>query len=81
VDVVTVNVALLLPAATVTVAGTVAAGSLLPSVITAPPAGAGPFRVTVPVELPPPVTLAGFKLKELRDAGNTVNIEVCVAVP
>jgi len=47
--VVTVNVRLELPAATVTLAGTVATGVLLlDSVTTAPPDGAGPLRVTVP---------------------------------
>jgi hypothetical protein len=75
-----VKVALLLPDATVTDAGTVAAGSLLLSAITAPPVGAGPSRVAVPVELLPPVTLVGFKLKELRaTAGKIVNIAVRVA--
>ena len=43
------------PAATVTEAGTVALGSLLDSVTTAPPAGAGLFSVTLfnAVETPP----------------------------
>jgi hypothetical protein len=31
---------------------------------TAPPAGAGPFKVTVAVDVPPPTTLAGEKLTE-----------------
>ena len=47
--VLTVNVALVCPAATVTLAGTVATfGLLLESVMTVPPEGAGPPRVTVP---------------------------------
>lgn len=52
--------ALLAPAATVTLDGTLAAAELDDSVTTAPAAGAGALRVTVPVEDLPPVTLAGF---------------------
>ena len=62
----TVNVALLAPAATVTVAGTVAVDVLLERETTAPPMGAGPLSVTVPVEGDPPVTLAGFSVSEDR---------------
>jgi hypothetical protein len=54
-EVVTVNVALVAPAATVTFAGTVAtAVLLLVSVTNAPLAGAGAFNVTVPVDEVPP---------------------------
>ena len=61
--VVIVNVALVAPAATVTLAGTVAAAVLLlVSVTAAPPAGAAPFKVTVPVEEVPPVTLVGLSV-------------------
>src|SRR5437588_639002 len=48
--VLTVNVALLAPAATVTLAGTVAVDVLLERETAAPPVGAGPLSVTVPVE-------------------------------
>jgi hypothetical protein len=59
--VVTVNVALLAPAATVTLAGTVAAAVLsLERETAAPPLGAGPLRVTVPAEGDPPITLIGL---------------------
>jgi len=65
--VLTVNVALLAPAATVTLAGTVAVGVLLLERETAaPPVGAGPLSVTVPVEGDPPVTLVGFNVSEER---------------
>jgi hypothetical protein len=63
--VLTANVALVLPVATVTFAGAVAAVVLLlVRLTTAPPAGAAPLRVTVPVELLPPVTLVGFSVSE-----------------
>src|SRR5258705_413574 len=59
--VLTVNVALVAPAATVTLAGTRATVVLLlESATCAPPAGAGPLNVTVPVDEFPPTTLVGF---------------------
>ena len=59
--VVTVNVTVVDPAATVTLAGTWAAAVLLLDRETvAPPVGAAPLSVTVPVDDVPPVTLAGF---------------------
>ena len=62
----TVNVALVAPAATVTLAGTRAAVVLLlESATDAPPAGAAPLSVTVPVEELPPTTLVGFSANEL----------------
>ena len=69
--VLTVNVALLAPAATVTLAGTVAVDVLLLDRETAtPPLGAGPLSVTVPVEVcTPPVTLVGFSVSEERVGG------------
>jgi hypothetical protein len=59
-DVVVVNVAVVVPALTVTEAGTTALVLLLDNATTMPPAGAVPVRVTVPVEEVPPVTLAGL---------------------
>jgi hypothetical protein len=69
--VLTVNVMLLAPAATVTLAGTVAAAVVsLERETAAPPVGAGPLRVTVPVEdCAPPVTLVGFTVTEERVGG------------
>jgi hypothetical protein len=65
--VLTVNDALVAPAGTVTVEGTLAAVvSLLESWTWAPPAGAAPLNVTVPVEEFPPVTLAGFSVSDER---------------
>src|SRR2546425_3716849 len=58
--VVTVNGALVAPAGTVTLPGTVAAELSLDSVTCAPPAGGGPSRVTVPGGLLPPVTAVGL---------------------
>lgn len=57
--VVTVKLALVAPAGTVTLAGTVAAVELSESDTTAPPEGAAALKVTVPVEELPPWTVAG----------------------
>ncbi len=82
--VVTVNVALVLPPATVTLAGTVAAEVLLLDSDTAtPPAGAALLSVTVPWEVLPPTTLVGFSVTELNagEATVTVRVEVLVTPP
>src|SRR5215469_15290260 len=63
--VVTVNVALVAPAATTTFVGTFAAAVLLLlNVTVAPPVGAAPLSVTVPWELFPPTTLVGFSVTD-----------------
>jgi hypothetical protein len=63
--VVTVNVTLLASAATATLAGAIATrSSLLESAMIAPPVGAGPLRVTVPIEEAPPETLVGLRLTD-----------------
>ena len=77
--VLTVKVALVLPAGTVTLAGTVAAPVLLlDKLTTAPPLGAGALSVTVPVEELPPVTLVGLRLREESVGGVTVSEAVRV---
>lgn len=71
--------ALLDPPGMVTEAGTCATlVLLLLRRITAPVGGAAPFRVTVPVEDEPPVTVLGDRVKELSDA--TVMVSVAVRV-
>lgn len=61
----TVIVPVVAPAATVTLAGSVAIAVLDVRLTTAPPAGAGPFRVTVPVDVDPPMTDVGETVKLL----------------
>ena len=79
--VLTVNVAVVDPAATVTFEGTVAAAVLLlVSVTTAPPVGAAPFSVTVPVDDAPPVTVVGLTLVEEIAADGTVTVSPAVCV-
>lgn len=59
--VVITNVVVLAPAAIVTFTGDFATLALLVcKAMTAPPLGAGPFNVTVPVELAPPTTEVGL---------------------
>ena len=61
----------------VTFAGTRAAAVLLlVSVITAPLAGAFPFKVTVPVELLPPTAELGVLVTEDNAAALTVRVVV-----
>src|SRR5436190_18239834 len=71
--VVTMNVAVVAPAATVTDGSTVAALVLLLfNATTAPPAGAAALSVTVPVLFAPPVRLPGFSVIE-ASAGLTIS--------
>jgi len=58
-DVVTVNVAVVDPANTVTLAGTTTLELLDERVTTDPPVGAGPSKLTVPVDVSPPITVDG----------------------
>ena len=74
------KVALVAPAGTATLEGTLAAPLLLESAICAPPAGAGPLSVTVPVEELPPVTLVGFSVSEESEgAGGEAGVTVSEA--
>jgi hypothetical protein len=80
------NVALVAPAETVTLEGTLAAPLLLARVICAPPAGAGPLNVTIPVDCTPPTTLVGFRVSEETvgseaGAGVTVRVADWLAPP
>ena len=78
--VVTVNVAVVAPAAAVTLAGAWAAAVLLfESVTAAPPAGAGLSSVTVPVEDTPPSTDAGLTLTELSAAWLAGLSKTCIS--
>jgi hypothetical protein len=67
----TANVAVVLPTATVTAAGTVADALLLDSETDTPPEGAAPLKVTVPVAAVPPVTLEG--LSEMDERARLAN--------
>ena len=81
---VTFNVPVALPAAIVTVAGTVAAPVLeLLRVITNPPVGAGPLKETVPVTavVALPFTVVGDTVTEISVGGVTVSIACCELVP
>ena len=62
------------PPATVTEAGTVVLGSLLVSVTTAPPAGAGPFKLTVAVVDTPPSTDDDVSVTTDAVSGPTVRV-------
>jgi hypothetical protein len=73
---VAVNVAVVLPATTVTEAGTVNAAALLDSVTVAPPVF---DTVTVQVELPPDPRLAGAHVSALTTVA-VASVIVAVAV-
>jgi hypothetical protein len=75
------KVAVVLPAGAVTLAGTVAREtSLLPSVITAPPAGAGADSVTVPVDVAPLGISVGESVNDaaVEPEGRTLSTAVTV---
>src|SRR3979490_1202253 len=72
------NVALVAPAGTATLEGTLTAPLLQESESCAPPAGAGPLNVTAPVEdCAPPITLVGFSVsEETTGSGGGVTVSV-----
>lgn len=78
--VVTMNVVVVLPAGTITEDWTCAAVLLLLERLTAaPPTGATPFSVTVPVELLPPVTNVGLSVILDSIGGFTVRVAFALA--
>lgn len=77
-EVITVNVPEVEPAEMATEVGTVALVLLEDKLTTVPPVGAGPLRVTVPVELRPPITAAGESATEEREGGLTESVAVRV---
>lgn len=78
-DVLTMNVAELPPDGTVTLAGTLATdGLLLDNTTIVPPAGAGPLRVTAPVEELPAVTVEGESVSDDSAGGLMVTVVVLV---
>lgn len=68
-EVVTVNVAVVAPAATETELGTVALALLDVNVTVVPLGPAAPLRVTVPVEEDPPTTVVGLTARVESFAG------------
>ena len=79
--VVTAKVALVAPAPTVTLAGTVATPEFELARLTRSPAlGAALVKVAVPVAEAPPVTVAGFRVIALRLTGGGTGLTVSTAV-
>ena len=70
------KLALVLPAAIVTEAGSRTLGELADRLTTKPLVGAGAFRVTVPVVFEPPGTVAGARLIDASPTGTTVRTVV-----
>lgn len=78
--VVTLKFALVAPAATVTLDGTLATALPLMSETTAPPAGAGALNVTVPCDVPPPVTVAGLSVRDDTETMGGGSSDWCVSI-
>jgi hypothetical protein len=74
--VVALKVTLVWPSGIVAVAGTVTPTRLLLRWTTSPPFPAGPFKLNVPVELEPPLTVLGFKVSEMSSIGLRVSVAV-----
>ena len=78
---VTVKVLLIVPDAIATEAGTVSNPLLLESAIVTPDDGAAPDTVTVHVDAPPPVRLAGAHISEVNVAWGTKAMDVPCELP
>ncbi len=78
VDVDAVKFALVAPAGTVTLAGTVTFGLEETNVTTAPSGPAGPFNVTLPVDAFPPTTTFGVNETAVGIEGVIVKLAVFV---
>jgi hypothetical protein len=78
--VVITKVAVLAPAGTVTLTGTVAALFVVLSV-TISFAAVTPVNVTVPVDCAPPITVLGVSVIELKAGGFTVNVPEVFTTP
>jgi hypothetical protein len=63
-------------AGTLTLDATCTAALLLERLIVAPPVGAKPLRVTVPVAVPAPVSVLGLKARELTTTGRAFTVSV-----
>ena len=80
--VLTVKVAAVSPGAIVTLAGTVATAVLsLDRLTTAPPVGAVPLNITVPVDGVSPVTAVGFKVTDATVTTGGLTVSAALAVP
>lgn len=78
----TVKVAVVEPAGIVTLDGTLAIkGIVLDKLTVAPPVGAGPLNVTVPVERPPPITEVGFRDSEANATPGVMVKEAVLFTP
>jgi len=80
-EVVTVNLAVVAPAATNTLDGTLALALFEERLTMSPPVGAFAFSVTVPVEGVPPKSVVGETETLLMDGAQTFRAAVCELLP
>ena len=72
----------MVPAATMTLAGTIAFRLVFCSGTTAPPAGADPLNTILPADVPhPPITVVGVRYSCVSFGGTTVSVFVTVTRP
>ena len=80
--VLTAKVAVVAPAAMVTLASVMATAELsLDRLTTAPPVGAGPLNISVPVDDVPPVTPVGFKFRDETVTAGGLTVSAALAMP